>query len=270
MSSAQVAGLVGLSVEQLSNIAVTSVSDRAASLHEATGSACVITSEDIQRSAAISLPQVLRLAPDFPVAQLDAARYSISARGFNNAIGNKRIELGHRSFAAPALSCFIPALQQHCDKLRSSAPAPAGATLVNQIKGMVNGLEVWANWQASSNWSLGSGFLTLHKNLLLKGGSVDVGGLAAQGNDPRCPFSQKLTFDFGAPKKSDAVLRRIGIWPSPEVAGHAAVDARLAWQIDPQLELSVPAQNLLHRRQVEFNAAGVARQNVRRVFLKTV
>lgn len=89
----QVASLADLSLEQLSNIEVTSVSGRAESLQGAASSIHVITAEDIRRSAATSLPEALRLAPNLQVASLNAAQYAISARGFNNAIGNKLLVL---------------------------------------------------------------------------------------------------------------------------------------------------------------------------------
>ncbi len=88
-----VRALADLSLEQLSTIAVTSVSGRAESLQDAPASIFVITGEDIRRSAATSLPEALRLAPNLQVAQLNASQYSISARGFNNAIGNKLLVL---------------------------------------------------------------------------------------------------------------------------------------------------------------------------------
>src|SRR6478609_901393 len=61
--------LADLSLEQLSSIEVTSVSGRAESLRDAAASIFVITNEDIRRSAAVSLPDALRLAPNLQVAQ---------------------------------------------------------------------------------------------------------------------------------------------------------------------------------------------------------
>ena len=49
----------------------------------------MITSEEIRRSGVTSLQEALRLAPNLQVARIDASRYAISARGFNNAVGNK-------------------------------------------------------------------------------------------------------------------------------------------------------------------------------------
>lgn len=85
--------LADLTLEQLSNIEVTSVSGRAESLRDAPASIYVITGDEIRRSAARSLPEALRLAPNLQVASLNAGQYAISARGFNNAIGNKLLVL---------------------------------------------------------------------------------------------------------------------------------------------------------------------------------
>lgn len=86
-------GLAELSLEQLSELPVTSVSGRPESLRSAPASVFVISGEDIRRSAATSLPEALRLAPNLQVAQLNRNQWAISARGFNNAIANKLLVL---------------------------------------------------------------------------------------------------------------------------------------------------------------------------------
>ncbi|HSW16133.1 MAG TPA: TonB-dependent receptor [Ramlibacter sp.] len=90
---ATVGSLADLTLEQLSGLEVTSVSGRSQSRRNAAASIYVITSDDIQRSAATSLPEVLRLAPNLQVAQLSASQWAISARGFNNAIADKLLVL---------------------------------------------------------------------------------------------------------------------------------------------------------------------------------
>src|SRR5436190_696272 len=85
--------LADLSLEELSDIEVTSVSRRPERLSEAAASIFVITAESIRRSGVTTLPEALRLAPNLQVARLDAGQYAISARGFNNAIGNKLLVL---------------------------------------------------------------------------------------------------------------------------------------------------------------------------------
>jgi iron complex outermembrane receptor protein len=86
-------GLAELSLEELSELPVTSVSGRPQSLRSAPASVYVITGEDIRRSAATSLPEALRLAPNLQVARLGASQYAISARGFSNGIANKLLVL---------------------------------------------------------------------------------------------------------------------------------------------------------------------------------
>src|SRR5580658_10932794 len=85
----KLADLGDLSLEQLSNIQVTSVSRHAENIQDAAASVYVITADDIRRSGVTSLPEALRLAPNLEVAQVNSSQYAISARGFNNSIGNK-------------------------------------------------------------------------------------------------------------------------------------------------------------------------------------
>jgi iron complex outermembrane receptor protein len=86
-------GLAELSLEQLGELPVTSVTGRPESLRSAPGSVFVISGEDIRRSAATTLPEALRLAPNLQVARLNSGQYAISARGFNNTIANKLLVL---------------------------------------------------------------------------------------------------------------------------------------------------------------------------------
>src|SRR4051812_4787230 len=55
--------LKGLSLEQLGNIEVTSVSKSPVSVVRTPAAVFVITQQDIRRSGAASLPEALRLAP---------------------------------------------------------------------------------------------------------------------------------------------------------------------------------------------------------------
>lgn len=90
---AALGNLADLTLEQLTTIEVTSVSGRRQTLRSAAASIYVITGEEIRRSAATSLPEALRLAPNLQVARLNAGQYAVSARGFNNAIANKLLVL---------------------------------------------------------------------------------------------------------------------------------------------------------------------------------
>lgn len=76
-----------LSIEELSRIKVTSVSKTEEPLSLASAAVYVITNEAIRRSGAVTLAEILRLAPNLHVARLDANTYGISARGFNQQGG---------------------------------------------------------------------------------------------------------------------------------------------------------------------------------------
>ena len=85
--------LADLSLEQLSEIRVTTVSRFEERLDRAAASAYVISAEDIRRSGATTIAEALRLAPTLNVARADANQYAISARGFNNVLANKMLVL---------------------------------------------------------------------------------------------------------------------------------------------------------------------------------
>ncbi len=81
------------SLEELGSIDITSVSKRPESLAHAPAAVYVITREDIRRSGATTLPEVLRLAPNLQVAQMDSSQYVIGARGLNISNVNKLLVL---------------------------------------------------------------------------------------------------------------------------------------------------------------------------------
>ena len=72
-----------LSIEQLGEVEITSVSKRAQPLSDAPAAIYVITHDDIVRSGAMTVPEMLRLAPNLQVAQTSPANYVITARGFS-------------------------------------------------------------------------------------------------------------------------------------------------------------------------------------------
>jgi len=76
--------LRGLSIEDLANLKVTTVSRRPEVLSQTSSAAYVITADDIRRAGATSLPEALRLAPNLEVAQINAYSWTVTARGFNS------------------------------------------------------------------------------------------------------------------------------------------------------------------------------------------
>jgi iron complex outermembrane recepter protein len=80
--SAQEQALERMSLRDLANLEVTSVSKAPEPLSRAPASIYVITHDEIVRSGATSIAEALRLAPNLEVRQLTATTYAITARGF--------------------------------------------------------------------------------------------------------------------------------------------------------------------------------------------
>ncbi len=85
--------LTEMSLEELMNVEVTSVSKKSESLHEAAAAIYVLTSEDIRRSGAANIPDLLRLVPGVNVARLTSNSWSVTARGFGGQFANKLLVL---------------------------------------------------------------------------------------------------------------------------------------------------------------------------------
>lgn len=85
--------LFEMSLEELVNLSVTSVSRKAERLSDTTSAVFVITSEDIQRQGIRSVPDALRLAPGLSVLQIDANKWAIGARGEAGRFANKLLVL---------------------------------------------------------------------------------------------------------------------------------------------------------------------------------
>lgn len=82
-----------LSLEDLMQLDVTSVSKRPEPFKTAPAAIQVITGDDIRRSGVSSLPEALRLADNLQVAQKNSHDWAVSARGFNTALANKMLVL---------------------------------------------------------------------------------------------------------------------------------------------------------------------------------
>jgi len=134
-----------MSLEDLMNIEVTTVSRKAQRLTDTAAAAYVVTGEDIRRSGATSVPEALRMVPGLEVARIGSSRWAVSARGFNSRFANKLLVLiDGRSVYSPLFSgTFWEAedvLLEDVDRIeviRGSGAALWGANAVNGIINIV-------------------------------------------------------------------------------------------------------------------------------------
>lgn len=132
-----------MSLAQLMNVEVTSVSKEPQKLLQAAAAIQVITSEDIRRSGATTLPEALRLADNLEVAQINAHDWAISARGFNTNLADKLLVLiDGRAVYTPLYGGVLWSVQDYplSDIDRIEVVSGPGGTLwgANAVNGVIN------------------------------------------------------------------------------------------------------------------------------------
>lgn len=143
VSKASMDPLLDLSIEELMNIKVTTVSRREQKLSNTPSAIFVITQDDIRRSGATSIPEALRMAPGVEVARVGTDKWSISVRGFNGRYANKlQVLMDGRSVYTPLFSGVIWSQQDTLieDIERIEVIRGPGATVwgANAVNGVIN------------------------------------------------------------------------------------------------------------------------------------
>ena len=177
-----------MSIEELTTLPVTSVAKRAQPVGQAPAAIYVITHDDIERSGATSIPEMLRLAPNLQVAQSSASHYVITARGFSGAnaaqnFSNKLLVLiDGRTVYTPLYSGVYWDMQDvlPADIERIEVISGPGATLwgANAVNGVIN--------------------IITRRTADTQGGQVEIGG----GN-----LEQSASLQYGGGLSSTATWR---------------------------------------------------------------
>src|ERR1700757_4911535 len=142
-TSRSVPDVTAMSMEDLMNMQVTSVSKRTQKVADAAAAIFVITQEDIRRSGATSIPEALRMAPGLQVARIDENKWAIGSRGVNGRFDNKLLVLiDGRSVYTPLFSGVYWNVQDVMleDVDRIEVIRGPGATLwgANAVNGVIN------------------------------------------------------------------------------------------------------------------------------------
>jgi iron complex outermembrane receptor protein len=135
--------LSDISLDTLANTEITSVSRKGEKLSQAAAAVFVITQEDIRRSGLASIPELLRMVPGVTVAQIDANKWAITARGFDERFADKMLVLmDGRTVFDPLSSGVYWDVQDTIveDIERIEVIRGPGATLwgANAVNGVVN------------------------------------------------------------------------------------------------------------------------------------
>lgn len=137
------AGSLDLSLEELLQTEVVTVSRKSQTVQSAAAAVFVITREDIERSGATSIPEALRLAPGLEVARIANNRWAITARGFNGRMANKlQVLMDGRSLYAPMFSGVLweteDTLLEDIDRIEVIRGPGAAMWGANAVNGVIN------------------------------------------------------------------------------------------------------------------------------------
>ncbi len=132
-----------MSLQQLTDIDVTSVSKRTEKASQTAAALYVITQEDIRRSGLQNVPELLRMVPGIQVAQSGSQNWAITSRGFDSQYTNKLLVLiDGRTVYTPVFSGVYWDVQNLMleDIDRIEVIRGPGATLwgANAVNGVIN------------------------------------------------------------------------------------------------------------------------------------
>jgi iron complex outermembrane receptor protein len=132
-----------LSLEELMDLEVRSVSGAFERRREAPAAVSVVTNEDIRRSGATTIPQALSGVPGIHVGRRSASSWAVSARGFSSVSSEKLLVMSDtRSIYTPLFSGVFWDVQEYLmeDVDRVEVIRGPGATLwgSNAVNGVIN------------------------------------------------------------------------------------------------------------------------------------
>ena len=142
-TSAAAQDVAGLSLEDLLNTEVSTVSRKSQRLSQTAAAVFVLTGEEIQRSGATSIPEALRMVPGVQVARMGNARWAVSARGFNGRFANKLlVQMDGRSIYSQVFSGVIweqeDTLIEDIDRIEVIRGPGAALWGANAVNGVIN------------------------------------------------------------------------------------------------------------------------------------
>ena len=130
-----------LGLEDLMNVKVGGGTMPLRSLQDVTAAVYVLTAEDIRKSGATNVPDMLRMVPGVSVARVDANKWMVSIRGFSSRYADKlQVLIDGRSIYSPAFSGvywdqlgLMPDEIARIEVIRGSDGAIWGSNAVNGI-----------------------------------------------------------------------------------------------------------------------------------------
>ncbi|HHY84201.1 MAG TPA: TonB-dependent receptor [Verrucomicrobia bacterium] len=179
------------------------------------------------------------------------------------------LEAGYRVRPITNLTLSLAAFYNIYDDIRSVEPVGLETFEVrNRNRAESWGLELAGQAQPAPWWRLRGGYTFLRKNVSPKTGGRDMSGGRAEGNSPEHQVGVQSMWDLPADLEFDVSGRYVAALAAPRVPEYFTFDARLAWRVRKNVELSVVGQNLWDRRHPEFGEVGARQEIPRSVYGK--
>ncbi len=181
-------------------------------------------------------------------------------------------ELGYRGQPVEKVSYSVTAFHTDYNHLRTTELAPSGTYLVfaNEMEGKVSGVEMWGAYQALPEWRLSAGYTGMNHRLHLNPGSIDAESPGTGEKNPEHTWQLRSALMITENADLDIMVRQVAALSNPEVPAYTAVDARFAWRLQPNLELSLSAMNLRDADHAEYGPIGTRSRIPRMVLLQVL
>lgn len=168
------------------------------------------------------------------------------------------LELGYRGQPTAQTSLSMTVYRALYDGLHTQEVRQSAMTYYvfeGNMKGAVDGLEVWGSYQPLPTWRLMAGFSGLYQRFALKPDSTDQTRLAAaRGQDPAQTWLLRSYWDLPGNTELNMAVRHVSVLQTPDVPAYLALDVRYAWRMRPGLEWALTGRNVLGSGHGEYTA----------------
>jgi iron complex outermembrane receptor protein len=142
-AQAEESNLLDLSLEELVDYRLTSMSRKEQRVEDTAAAAYVITGEELRRSGALSIPEALRMVPGLNVAQISRDSWAVSSRGFMERFSSKLLVLvDGRSIYSPMFSGVLwetqDTLMEDIERIEVIRGPGAALWGTNAMNGVIN------------------------------------------------------------------------------------------------------------------------------------
>ena len=173
----------------------------------------------------------------------------------------------------PTIATSVSAFYNRYTDVRSTRITPVTLLpfyFANDLAGSSHGVEFTGDVQLADNWSVHAGYNFLKSRLHVRGGEFDLSNARNETADPEHQLAVRSAVTLRERLELDAGLRWVDTLRNSDgptagsVPSYFELDARLAWHLGDELELSLVGHNLLHSQHPEYGFPGPSRTGIQR------